>query len=194
MAGIHAAELQVEQAQALVDKINSKRPTAPRAAAAHRPAWPRPARPRHGLTAAPRDAQKAAAVLAWRRPRPCSSWRRSNCEHAEIRAPFDGIVAAVNIDPGDLSTVVGQAAIKVVDVSKLHVDVRIADIDVAKVAVGQAVAARRRNARQNLYRQGHVCVADRHHSRHHPHLPGAHRDRRSGGCAPVSARADITSK
>lgn len=63
---------------------------------------------------------------------------RINRERAELVAPYDGVIAAVNIDPGDPSSV-GGPAIQIVDMSKLKVDANISDIDIAKVQVGQKV-------------------------------------------------------
>ena len=78
----------------------------------------------------------------WPRRRPRSRLAQITREHAEIRAPFDGVVAQVNIDPGDRSTTGGQPAIKVVDISALHLDAQISDIDIGQVAVGQAAEVR----------------------------------------------------
>lgn len=140
ITGIAAAEQQLAQAQASLDKINLPADSAQLAAAQAALAQAQAAQAR--LTAAPRDAQKAAAAAGIAQAQAALELAQINREHAEIRAPFDGIVAAVNIDPGDPSTVVGQPAIKLVDVSSLHIDAQIADVDIAKVAVGQAVEVR----------------------------------------------------
>ena len=140
ITGIQAAEQGVVQAQAMLDKLNLPPDSAQLAAAQAALAQAQAAQSR--LTAAPRDAQKAAAAAGVAQAEAALELAQINREHAEIRAPFDGIVAAVNIDPGDPSTVVGQPAIQVVDVSALHIDARITDVDIAKVAVGQAAEVR----------------------------------------------------
>src|SRR4029453_15316606 len=50
--------------------------------------------------------------------------------------------ATVNIDPGDPSSTGSEPAITVVDVSTLHIDAQISDIDIGKVQVGQATEIR----------------------------------------------------
>lgn len=194
ITGIHAAELQVEQAQALVDKINLPPDSAQMAAAQAGLAQARAAQAR--LTAAPRDAQKAAAAAGVAQAQAMLELAQINREHAEIRAPFDGIVAAVNIDPGDPSTVVGQAAIKVVDVSKLHVDVRIADIDVAKVAVGQAATLHADAMPGKTYtgKVTYVSPTATTVGTIRTYLVRIAIDDQEGLRAGMSARADITSK
>jgi HlyD family secretion protein len=58
-----------------------------------------------------------------------------NIERARIVAPFDGVVAAVNFSVGD--TAGTATAVIVVDLSMLQVKVNIAEIDIAKIKVGQ---------------------------------------------------------
>lgn len=58
--------------------------------------------------------------------------------YAEIHAPYAGQIAQVNVDQFDASTTVGQPAIRMVDLSKLRVEVQISDADIAQVQPGQA--------------------------------------------------------
>lgn len=58
-----------------------------------------------------------------------------NLDKAKIYAPFDGIVAAVNFSLGDSAGT--GTAITIVDMSQLQVKVNLAEIDIAKVKVGQ---------------------------------------------------------
>jgi HlyD family secretion protein len=51
-------------------------------------------------------------------------------------------VSQVNVDPGDSSSTGTQAAIQIVDISKLHVDVQISDVDIGKITLGQNAEVR----------------------------------------------------
>ncbi|MFN2284278.1 MAG: efflux RND transporter periplasmic adaptor subunit [Anaerolineae bacterium] len=54
-------------------------------------------------------------------------------------APFDGIVAAVNIQVG-VAAPTGLPAITLLDTSELYIEVNVDEIDIGKVAVGQPVS------------------------------------------------------
>jgi HlyD family secretion protein len=140
ISGIAAAEQQLAQAQATVDKINLPPDSAQLAAAQAGVAQAQAAQAK--LTQEPREAQVAQAAAGVAQAQAALELAQITREHAEIRAPFDGVVATVNVDPGDPSTTVGQPAIKLVDVSTLHMDAQISDIDIAKLTVGQAAEVR----------------------------------------------------
>jgi HlyD family secretion protein len=140
VSGIAAAEQQLAQAQATLDKLNLPPDSAQLAAAQAGLAQAQAAQAK--LTQAPRDAQSAAAAAGVAQAQAALELAQITREHAEIRAPFDGVVAQVNVDPGDPSTTVGQPAVKVVDISALHLDAQISDVDIGKVAVGQAATVR----------------------------------------------------
>lgn len=59
-------------------------------------------------------------------------------DQAKILAPFDGVVTAVEPQPGDL-VMAGKTAFRVDDLSHLLVDVQISEVDINSVAVGQPV-------------------------------------------------------
>ncbi|NJN65452.1 MAG: efflux RND transporter periplasmic adaptor subunit [Chloroflexaceae bacterium] len=63
---------------------------------------------------------------------------RIDLENAELDAPFDGIIIAMNIVPG---SIIGEstAAFTVIDRDPLHVDLTLNENDVTQVAVGQEV-------------------------------------------------------
>jgi HlyD family secretion protein len=61
--------------------------------------------------------------------------------HAELTAPFDGLLADVTVDPGDELTV-GGVVFQVVDDSRLRVEAPIDEADIGKVKVGQKATLR----------------------------------------------------
>ncbi len=60
-------------------------------------------------------------------------------EDATITAPFDGVVVDVGISEGDMTSP-SLPAIVMVDLSRLHTDVFIDELDIGRVRVGQKVA------------------------------------------------------
>jgi HlyD family secretion protein len=90
----------------------------------------------------PRESQKAQARAVIAQAQAALELAKINRERAELRAPFDGIIATVNVDPGDPSSTGTRPAIQIVDVSSLHVDVQLSDVDIGKVQVGQAAEIR----------------------------------------------------
>ncbi|MBI4787974.1 MAG: efflux RND transporter periplasmic adaptor subunit [Chloroflexi bacterium] len=58
-----------------------------------------------------------------------------NLDKASLSAPFDGQVAAVNFSPGDSAGT--GTAVTIVDLSNLQVKMTIAEVDMAKIQVGQ---------------------------------------------------------
>lgn len=58
-------------------------------------------------------------------------------EQAVLKAPMDGVVATANIKAGEMTG--AQPALTLVDTSRLHIDITVDEIDVAKVRTGQAV-------------------------------------------------------
>lgn len=61
-----------------------------------------------------------------------------NLALARLEAPFAGTVAAVNLRPGEVA-LASRPAIVLADISQYFVDVQVDEIDVARVAPGQAV-------------------------------------------------------
>ncbi len=60
-------------------------------------------------------------------------------ENAILRAPFDGVVATVNIHPGELVGGGAQPAIVLIDPSRFHIDVKVDEVDIGYVKEGQSV-------------------------------------------------------
>jgi HlyD family secretion protein len=64
---------------------------------------------------------------------------RRDLENAVLVAPIDGIVAMVNARVGELANTSNQAFI-LTDLSSLHTDVQVDEVDVRRIAVGQPVS------------------------------------------------------
>jgi HlyD family secretion protein len=111
-ADIAAAQAQVDQANAQLDKLSAAGTVSDQSIA------------EAGVSQA--EAQLAAAKL--------------NLDKAVLRAPFDGIITAVNVSPGD--NVGGASAsgapFTLVDRTKLHLDVSVSESDVAQLKEGQS--------------------------------------------------------
>ncbi|HIC90056.1 MAG TPA: efflux RND transporter periplasmic adaptor subunit, partial [Anaerolineae bacterium] len=60
-------------------------------------------------------------------------------ERTQLRAPFDGVVAAVNITPGELVGSGIAPPITLVDLSRFHIDVSVDEVDIGQVREGQRV-------------------------------------------------------
>ena len=61
-----------------------------------------------------------------------------NLENAVLKAPFAGVVTAVNVVPGSIANGT-TAAVQLIDRSTLHVDLKLSENDVVKVQLGQPV-------------------------------------------------------
>src|SRR5262249_43588352 len=61
--------------------------------------------------------------------------------HAELTAPFDGLLADLTVDPGDELTV-GAVVFQLVDDCRLRVEAPIDEADIGKVKVGQKATLR----------------------------------------------------
>ena len=60
-----------------------------------------------------------------------------NLDKASLYAPFDGLVSGVNYSTGD--TAAASTAVSLVDLASLQVKVMVAEVDMAKVQVGESV-------------------------------------------------------
>ncbi|HWQ12307.1 MAG TPA: HlyD family efflux transporter periplasmic adaptor subunit, partial [Roseiflexaceae bacterium] len=140
VTGIQAAEAQLAQARLQLEKLRLP-PDADRLAAAQAALANARAQEARVLPD-PRASQMAAAAAGVAQAEAALTLARINRERAELRAPFDGVVSIVNIDPGDPGVLQGAPAIQVVDVSSLRVDVSISDVDIARVRVGQRASVR----------------------------------------------------
>ncbi|NOK63649.1 MAG: Multidrug efflux pump subunit AcrA (membrane-fusion protein) [Chloroflexi bacterium AL-W] len=140
LVGIEGAEQQVVQSQAQLDKLLGG--AEPDEIAGAQSALAQAVAGRDRLNPNPDQSQIELADAGIVQAEASLRLAEINLEEAELRAPFDGIVSEVNIDPGDPSSVATGAAIAVVDVEKLHVDVQISDVDIANVIEGQIAEVR----------------------------------------------------
>jgi HlyD family secretion protein len=90
------------------------------------------------LTAPASEADLASAEASVLQAQVAVDTAQRNLDQAILTAPFDGVVAAVDVVPGGAAST-GTSAVTLVDESKLHVDVSLTESDAAKVAVGQPV-------------------------------------------------------
>jgi multidrug resistance efflux pump len=93
------------------------------------------------LIADPTEATIAGALAQVASAEAALEAARLNVDKAILRAPFAGVVAVVDIDPGDQAGT-GLPVMQVVDTSELRVEVDVSDTDVARVRVGQPVDIR----------------------------------------------------
>jgi HlyD family secretion protein len=140
VTGVQAAEQQVVQAQQALQKLTAP-PDKDKVAQAQAGVAQAQAQLAK-LNPAPTGSQKEQAAAAIAQAEAALELAKINRERAVLTAPFDGVIAAVNIDPGDPSSVGNAAAIRIVDISKLRAEVQISDTDIAKVQIGQAAQVR----------------------------------------------------
>lgn len=87
-----------------------------------------------GLLEGPSDEDVAAAEAAVERARLDLANVRDALEAATIRAPFDGVVTAVNIHEGELA---GGSVAEVMDFDSLEVVLQVDEVDIGEIAIGQ---------------------------------------------------------
>ncbi len=108
-AALRAAEAQVAQAQAALDALLE------------------------GATKEQRDI--AAAQLEQARLNVAQAER--NLSKAQLTAPVDGIISAVNVSVGQSVGLGGQPAFVLADTSALYIDISVDEVDIGRVQVGQ---------------------------------------------------------
>lgn len=135
ITGVQAAETQVIQARLNLEKLRLP-PDAAQLASA-RAALAQAQAQEARVVPDPRASQLAAARAGVEQAQAALTLAEINRERAELRAPFDGVISIVSIDPGDPSVTQGLPAIQIIDMSRLHVDVQISDVDISRVRLGQ---------------------------------------------------------
>jgi multidrug resistance efflux pump len=129
-----AVDAQVAQARAQLDKLRGDQRAGGLQAAEAGVAAAQANLDRAAADATP--ATLAGALAQVEQARTAVESARLNLDKATLRAPFAGIVANINVDVGDLAGSGAQAAVQVVDVSELRVEVNVSDTDVARVREG----------------------------------------------------------
>lgn len=139
---IASAEAQVVQARAQLAQLTGEA-TDSELAAARMTIEQRQAE-LEDLQSPPAEAELARKEAAVAQAEAALAAARSNLEDARLVAPFDGIVAAVNITAGEATSGNGSgnsdastAAIYLIDDSSFYVDVSISEVDLAALEVGQ---------------------------------------------------------
>ncbi len=135
ITGIQAAEEQLAQAQAQLDRLLLPPDENQVAAAEAQLAQARAARAR--LNPDPTESQQEQVAASIRQAEVAIEVAKINREKAELRAPFGGVVSIVNVDPGDPASTGTLPAVQIVDTDNLRVEVQISDSDIARVALGQ---------------------------------------------------------
>lgn len=85
----------------------------------------------------PRSEKQIQAAAQLEQARLSLEQAKQNLEKTILRAPFDGLVTAVNIQPGGAAG--SSSAIELADVRQLHVDVLVDETLIATVQPGQSV-------------------------------------------------------
>jgi HlyD family secretion protein len=88
------------------------------------------------LESGPGQAQLKAARAQVEQARITLEIAKQNLAQATLKAPFAGVIAAVNVKAGEPAAGAGPAFV-VVDTSVFHLDVTVDEVDVARIAVGQ---------------------------------------------------------
>jgi len=85
----------------------------------------------------PRSEKQIQAAAQLEQARLSLEQAKQNLEKTILRAPFDGVITAINIQPGGAAG--SSSAIELADVRQLHVDVLVDETLIATVKPGQAV-------------------------------------------------------
>ncbi|MFZ9858102.1 MAG: HlyD family secretion protein [Roseiflexaceae bacterium] len=129
--GVAAAEFQVAQAELALERLTS--PTGKDRAALEAAV----AGAQASLNRI--DTQRMQAQAGVAQAEAALTLAKLNRNRAEIRAPFDGVIALVDINIGDAANPAGRPIVRVVDTTNLRVEVQISDADIASITLDQRV-------------------------------------------------------
>jgi HlyD family secretion protein len=133
--GVQAAEQQAAGQQAALDKLMAG--ATPEQIAATESQLAQARSQLDALTNSTTAAQRAQREASVAQAQAALDLAQFNRTQAELKAPFAGLIAEVNIDVGDPSSSAGAAAIRLIDASALTAEVDVSDVDIAGVRVGQ---------------------------------------------------------
>jgi HlyD family secretion protein len=85
----------------------------------------------------PRPSQRVSAAAGVEQAQVALAQAQLNREFAELRAPFAGTVRRLNLELGEMATP-GMPVLALLDLSALRFEVAVADVDIGRVALGQA--------------------------------------------------------
>lgn len=131
-AAVASAAAQADAAQAQLDLLRAGPSAADLAAA--RSSLAQAELQRERLASGPNEADRTRSEVAVEQAR--LRWQRAEHALAEatLTAPFDGVVTAVHVQPGETAAGV---AVELVDLATLEVRLEVDEVDIAQVAVGQ---------------------------------------------------------
>jgi HlyD family secretion protein len=139
LTGIRAAELQVIQAQAALDRLNVAEGESQVALAQVGVDLARAQRAQ--LDPAPQAGQVDQAAAGVSQAEAALAQAQLNRSYAELRAPFAGVIAANTLEPGQI-VAAGGSAVRLVDAAALRFEAPVADFEVARLVEGQDVEVR----------------------------------------------------
>lgn len=83
------------------------------------------------------DTKLAAAQLSLDSAKLATEQAQSDLDNAKLVAPFDGVVSVVNFGVGDTAS---GSAVTIVNLSQMQVKVTVAEVDIAKIKVGETAS------------------------------------------------------
>lgn len=134
---LQVAQAAVDQAQANLDKLG-RGPEAPDVAAAQEGVRQADAA-LADLQAGPKQSDLEVGMASVSQADAALKLAQVNMDNARLLAPYDGVVAAVDISVGDPAGPGGQG-VEIVDASELHLDTNVAEADIASVKPGQVAS------------------------------------------------------
>ncbi|HEY0737045.1 MAG TPA: HlyD family efflux transporter periplasmic adaptor subunit [Herpetosiphonaceae bacterium] len=133
---VAAAQAQVDQARAALDKLREGGTRSEIAGAQAQVDQARAQMEKLTAPMAKSDVKTAEATVAQAQTQIAAA--KLKLANATLTAPFEGTIATVDIIPGSIVDAAG-AAMTIIDTSSMHLDVKLSEVDVARVKTGQDV-------------------------------------------------------